>query len=215
MAEHGYNKAGSDSSSLYGDSEPESSKHRPGALKRKAEDQPESIIKRAKHETPPSHTRPSSLRPCARLPPEIWQHVFQYLEPVMLGRLIQVNSLFRTYLLEIPQSIPSKSSFEILRSESIWAISRNKHFPQMGKPPGDLSELELWKMVRGKRCQFCGRIDTRPSNRDDAFEGGPSVNGVRIIWPFGILSCGNCLEHRTQKVPCSQDPYQTQEADIF
>src|SRR5690349_4708389 len=70
----------------------------------------------------------STLKPCARLPPAVWQHVFLFCSLADLGRLIQVNRSFLSYLTDVhsvSSSPPDSGCLRLLKSESLWASARN------------------------------------------------------------------------------------------
>lgn len=141
------------------------------------------------------------------LPAVLWQHIFCYLPPVFLGRMLSVNHAFNTYL------TPSKSeenpirlldsSVQPLKAEIIWALSRRRFHPGLPRPIHGLNELEMWRLLKGNGCQICEqvKVDTPVANPQDPWESGPGHTSVRVIWPFGLRCCGRCLQEHTQKVP--------------
>ena len=144
----------------------------------------------------------TELRPCARLPPPVWQRVFLFCSLADLGRLIHVNRAFHSYLTAVrtlPTHPPSSGCLRLSKSESLWASARNA-FPS--KPPRPLpgfSELRMMQLVWSKRCQFCAKQNAFTPG--DAFwEQGPGPAGVRAVWPFGIKACGPCLLQQCQSV---------------
>lgn len=141
------------------------------------------------------------------LPAVLWQHIFCYVPPVFLGRLLSVNHAFNAYLtpgkneedsMRLPDSI-----VQPLKAESIWAVSRRRFCPGIPRPIHGLNELEMWRLLKGIRCQICEqvKVDTQVANPQDPWESGPGHSGVRLIWPFGLRCCGRCLQDHTQKVP--------------
>ncbi|KAI9838695.1 MAG: hypothetical protein M1819_005009 [Sarea resinae] len=139
--------------------------------------------------------------------PEIWQHVFTFLSPRSLGRMLRVNRAFNAYLSESVRDgkdVASQPSGRLqqLETEVIWSASRKRFCPSMPRPLHDFSELAMWKLVLGNKCQFCERLEGPSSDgkQTTIWEAGPGETGVRIIWPFGIRSCGPCLRDNCEKV---------------
>ena len=141
------------------------------------------------------------------LPAELWHHIFRFVPPVFLGRLLRVNHVFNSYLTsDTPEPDPVDNSFgrgvRPLHAESIWAASRKLYARSLPKPLRGLKELDMWRLLLGKACQLCGQTkDPAPMVGEANFwESGPGERTVRIIWPFGIRSCGACLEESSEKV---------------
>ena len=144
------------------------------------------------------------------LPAVLWQHIFCYLPPVFLGRMLSVNRAFNTYLTpnkseENPIRLPD-STIQPLKAETIWAVSRRRFCSGLPRPIRGLNELEMWKLLRGNGCQICEqvKVDIPVANPQDPWESGPGHTTVRVIWPFGLRCCGQCLQENTQKVPDCQ-----------
>lgn len=142
------------------------------------------------------------------LPGEIWQHIFTFLPPTSLGKLLCVNRTFRSLLTPSEtelSSFPQASGLlKYLNPNSIWSISRRAFHPGMPRPMSLQTELEMWKLIYGSNCQFCGKLSSCSSSMDSTiWEAGPGLDGVRIIWPFGIRSCGECVQVESQKVSLS------------
>lgn len=142
----------------------------------------------------------------ARLPAEVWQRVFMHLSPAMLCRCLRVCKPFNIYLTQLAASPTPRTAKKrdqtkarVVDSESIWIHSRKVHFPVMPRPLAAFSELDMLKLVGGRTCQFCSRTPA-PSAATSLFNAGPGANGLRVIWPFGIRTCGSCLEVRILKV---------------
>ncbi|KAG5299270.1 hypothetical protein I7I50_07403 [Histoplasma capsulatum G186AR] len=138
------------------------------------------------------------------LPGEIWQHIFTFLPPTSLGKLLCVNRTFRSLLTPSEtelSSFPQASGLlKYLNPNSIWSISRRAFHPGMPRPMSLQTELEMWKLIYGSNCQFCGKLSSCSSSTDSTiWEAGPGLDGVRIIWPFGIRSCGECVQVESQK----------------
>jgi hypothetical protein len=127
------------------------------------------------------------------LPLDIWRLVIKFLSPLDLGRLVQVNRAFHGCLTD--ESSVLDSTLSISNSQNIWTISRRLHHPDLPEPPSECSEIELWRLLLSKRCQFC--------------QCSSENNKVDIVWSFGIRSCRSCLESRTVKVgvirPCGNE----------
>ncbi|KAI4658483.1 uncharacterized protein J4E79_006889 [Alternaria viburni] len=159
--------------------------------KRKAEDAPHEREKKRKL---------SSAKPLVKLPPELWQHVFSFCSLADLGRLIQVNRSFLSYLTDVRSLSTSKSHpgrLHLLKSESLWASARNAMCTKPPKPLPGFSELRMWQLAWSRRCQFCNKLDSlTPGER--IWQKGPGKEGVRVIWPFAIRACGPCLLKQCQ-----------------
>ncbi|KAF2109412.1 hypothetical protein BDV96DRAFT_585543 [Lophiotrema nucula] len=169
--------------------------------KRKAEELEPLPEKKRRVESPPaSSTSTLHLKPCGRLPPEVWQHVFLFCPLATLGRLLQVNRAFHSYLTavrNVPNAKPEHGFLRLLKSESIWAAARNATPKKPPKPLPGFSELQMWQLAWSPTCQFCGK-DKSVSPGDKVWQQGPGVNGVRTIWPFAVRACGPCLLQRCQ-----------------
>jgi hypothetical protein len=170
------------------------------ASKRKADvfDSPQG--KKRRVETPPPTT--PELAPCAGLPPAVWQHIFLFCPLKTLGRLLQVNRLFHSYLTDvrnIPHTKPESGFLRLLKSESIWASARNLHPTKPPKPLPGFSELQMWQLAFPKHCQFCGKTSSFTPG-EKIWQRGPGSTGVRIVWPFGIRTCASCLLDRCKTV---------------
>ncbi|KAK8433106.1 hypothetical protein IWX49DRAFT_101593 [Phyllosticta citricarpa] len=145
----------------------------------------------------------SSVPSVARLPWQVWQHVFLYLHPVTLGRLLRVNRAFYTLLTSVDEPSSGSqhlSALPVLSSNFIWLSARKIHFPTFPRPLMDMSELAMWRLLGGRRCQFCAKTSRHDQSWavKSAFEDGPGLDGVRIVWPFGVRVCGRCLEAHSQ-----------------
>jgi hypothetical protein len=139
------------------------------------------------------------------LPGEIWQHVFTFVPPASLGRLLRVNSVFKTLLTpmegEVFQDKEPHGSLKFDAPNSVWAASRRLYCPGMPRPLSSFSEHWIWKLLRNPNCQFCGKVGSVSAALPTSpWESGPGHHDVRIVWPFGIRCCGNCLMERTEKV---------------
>jgi hypothetical protein len=169
--------------------------------KRKADELDLSQGKKRKVEAPNTPPTPE-LAPCAGLPPAIWQHIFLFCPLKTLGRLLQVNRSFHSYLTavrNVPHTKPDTGFLRLLKSESIWAAARNLHPTKPPRPLPGFSEMEMWQLVWSKQCQFCGRTSSFTPG-EKVWQRGPAATGVRIIWPFGVRACGSCLLGTCQTV---------------
>lgn len=163
----------------------------------------------------------AALGPCAGFPPAIWQHVFLCCSLFDLGRLLQVNRLFRSYLTDVQHvslSEPTRGSLRLLKSESIWASVRNALPVKSPKPLPGFSELQMWQLVWSKICQFCHKPNSGTTG-EKVWQKGPGPEGVRTIWPFGIRACGNCLMEQCKTVSknhkCHAQPLTLQDASLL
>lgn len=142
------------------------------------------------------------------LPAEIWQHVFSFVPPVFLGRLIRINRAFSEYLtsakaVELDTQPRRRPAVQIMDANEVWAASRKRFAPGLPKPLIGLSELAMWRLLRGRQCQVCGeeKVQHFATGTESPLESGPGDKGLRIIWPFGVRSCGVCLHKCSEKVP--------------
>jgi hypothetical protein len=175
-----------------------------GAAKRKAEDVESTDDKKRKLDS--SSLSTCKPKPCAGLSPAIWQHVFLFCSLYDLGRLLQVNQSFRSYLTDVSNVSyldPISGSLRLLKSDSVWASARNALPVKPPKPLPGFSELRMWQLAWSKRCQFC-RKENASVPGDKIWQKGPGEDGVRTIWPFGIISCGPCVLKQCQTVSGSQ-----------
>ena len=141
------------------------------------------------------------------LPDEIWQHIFSFVPPVFLGRLLSVNRVFHACLTKATtkrsdESPTSHKAVKAVSANSVWASSRKRFAPGLPKPLHGLDELDMWRLLRGRLCQICGEVKNQnyATSADSPLESGPGDKGVRILWPFGIRTCGSCLQERSEKV---------------
>lgn len=137
----------------------------------------------------------------------LWQRTFRFVPPMYLGRLLRVSRKFNTLLtmadgseLHSRPSIPVSPNLET--SDSIWAASRRNFAPGLLKPLKGHNELDMWRLLRGNRCQFCSqrKMLITTTNGPEFWQCGPGREGVRVIWPFGIRSCGPCLVDKCDQV---------------
>lgn len=174
------------------------------AGKRKAEDASSAADKKRKLGANSSPSVSTRLRNCAGLPPAVWQHIFSFCSLADLGRLIQVNRPFHSYLTDVSAvslSKPENGCLHLSLSEALWASARNAYNSNAPQPLSGLTELHMWQLVWSKRCQFCNKLGTA-SPGEKLWQQGPGELGVRTIWPFGIRACGPCLMQQCQTVSC-------------
>jgi hypothetical protein len=174
-------------------------------MKRKAEDSSSAHDKKRKLDSP-SPAISSDLRWCIGLPPAVWQHVFLFCSLADLGRLMQVNRPFLSYLTDVPNvpvSKPDAGCLRLLKSESVWASARNALSPRPPRPFPGSTELRMCQLAWPKRCQFCSSKSASFMPGDKIWQKGPGATGVRTIWPFGIIACGPCLLQHCQTVSCT------------
>jgi len=151
--------------------------------------------------TPAPIAAPKTSR-ASRLPTELWQQIFLRMSPVMLARCLRVSKTFNAYLTQtkaLPVAKRDAKKVRVLDSNAVWAESRKVFFSTIPRPLGDMTELAMLQLVGGKQCQFCHR-DPVPALGTTPFNSGPGEAGVRVIWPFGIRTCGACLDLNTVKV---------------
>lgn len=142
----------------------------------------------------------------------IWQRVFLNLSPPMLCRCLRVCKDFQHYLTEV-KTDKKQTEEGLVNSEFIWTQSRTNHFRQLPKPLACFAdhahpELEMLKLLGGYCCEFCGKPGQAISTTSH-LAAGPRQNGVRIMFPFGIRSCGSCIEQRSIKVSSSNYAHKT------
>ena len=147
--------------------------------------------------------------PIYGLPITLWQKVFLAVPPISLGRLLMCTRLFHAIL--APQS-PIELAFQqkfqkdvdFIPGNSIWQTSRARFAPGLSRPLNDKSELDMWRLLRGRTCEVCQQRKPLMTsyNTTDPWQSGPGSDGIRIIWPCGIRICGTCLIQRCQQVSC-------------
>jgi hypothetical protein len=145
----------------------------------------------------------------SNIPPEIWHHVFTFIPPGTLTSLLRVNRAFNKLLTPSTENPKRPSStncrnavLQVLDSDFVWSTSRKLFHPDLPRPPLNMPELSMWRLLCGRTCQFCGKLGMSTTNDmpGNQFELGPGEDGVKIIWQFGVRSCGTCLQERSEKV---------------
>ncbi|KAJ8130509.1 hypothetical protein O1611_g3120 [Lasiodiplodia mahajangana] len=146
---------------------------------------------------------PQSLRSW-QLPTQIWQRIFIFLPPKMLGRLLSVNKCFNFLLDPLSNSAcnaqisPANSSLLNLKPEVIWQFSRRRFWPTMPAPLQDQTELQMWRLACQVRCQLHDRVDQAVCPAYDS-SNAENETASRPIWSFALRSCRSCLVDRTIK----------------
>ncbi|KAI9769653.1 MAG: hypothetical protein M1840_003890 [Geoglossum simile] len=144
----------------------------------------------------------------SRIPPEIWHYVFGFIPPEDLARLLRVSQAFNKFLtpptndsIQLPTVVGQNTELQTLEADSIWSASRKLFYSDLPRPPLSMSELDMWKLLCGRACQFCGKPSPPVASNpvENQFEPGPGEDGVKIIWQFGVRSCGTCLQERSEK----------------
>jgi len=138
----------------------------------------------------------------------IWQRILSNVPPTSLGRMLPVSRIFNAILTPevnlISGPIVEKPQTEVSYANQIWAISRQHFDHTIPSPPTGQTELEMWQLIKGERCQGCGKkkhlITT--SACPDLWSAGPGTGAMRVIWPFGLRACGGCLVRMSDKVSC-------------
>lgn len=143
----------------------------------------------------------------------IWQHIFCFVPPAFLGRLLRVNRAFNACLTagdaNKQYAKPSHSGIiKTLNPDTVWAASRKRFCPGLPKPIRGLLELEMWRLLRGRHCQSCREIKDASSvvNSESPWESGPGESGVRVVWPWGVRLCGQCVQNHSEKVMIIKNP---------
>lgn len=167
-------------------------------------------------------------RTLADLPSEILQYIFSFVDPISLGCLMCVNHSFHMLLdpaIPLPRPSGQVKILSLRRQDLVWAISRKKFLPGFPKPMEGATELDMWKLIRGQSCQFCGKRPTAkpPTLASTPWNAGPGFDGVRPIWPFRIRSCSSCLDLKIIKIkvrfffidPVETRTYSPQESDLL
>jgi hypothetical protein len=161
------------------------------------------IYKRPRLQEPygPASMPRSAISNVTDLLPEILQHIFSYVLPTSLGGLLSVCKLFNSLLnpiAELPAPSIGLTSLTLRKQNDVWTRSRNLHLQGYPRPMDNMTELEMWRLLRVRRCQFC----FRKARKGPAFmnatpwNGGPGPEDVRTIWPFRVRSCSSCLQPR-------------------
>ena len=149
---------------------------------------------------------PSNL---SELPSELLQHIFTFVPPLFLGRLLRVNQRINA-LLDPSKVLPQlrhnlNSSLSLQDQDHVWLVARKRFHQGMPRPLSSVSELELWRLLLSSSCQFCAKkATTDPPSSSNPWNAGPGPESIRIIWPFAVTSCGSCLSTHLVKVTCGR-----------
>jgi hypothetical protein len=141
---------------------------------------------------------------CAGLPAVIWQNVFMHLPPHSLGKLLLVNRAFNSYLQAVDGQQNSMNdemrTAGHLDPELIWIQSRRKFHRHLPRPLHGRTELDMWKLIGGRRCQMCVQKQgsrVQPDHQTESIVRGLSGQAVRISWPLALRCCNTCLRNET------------------
>jgi hypothetical protein len=145
---------------------------------------------------------------CAGLPALIWQSVFMHLPPHSLGKLLLVNRAFNRYLQAADGRQNSMDDWiqadGHLDPEMIWIQSRRKFHRHLPRPLHGRTELDMWKLIGGRRCQMCDQKKPgskfQPGHSSESAIRGLEGQAVRIIWPLALRCCNACLINETYTV---------------
>ncbi|KAL7628172.1 hypothetical protein AAE478_002370 [Parahypoxylon ruwenzoriense] len=168
------------------------------------EPDPAISVKRAKLDKNGRDALPSAagrLSDKSLLPAEIWHRIFTFIPPRTLGNLLCTNKLFNVYLDSSslyqckPPAALSQTSTPPLKPDTIWQLSRRRFWQRMPSPLQQKTELDMWRLACGKRCQFCGRPDSEsPQSPEDQ-----RYYKTQCIWAFALRCCEPCLKKKTVK----------------
>ncbi|KAF7560958.1 hypothetical protein G7046_g3153 [Stylonectria norvegica] len=146
-----------------------------------------------------------------RLSKQIWHHIFTFVPPRNLGRLLAVNKLFHHCLNPSSSTVVNPSHLfrptprtvlPILTPDAIWRASRRLCWPRMPAPLKGKSELDMWRLACSLKCQFCSSVGEVPLSATataDQWHRGPGAKGVSPIFPFAVVCCGECLTSKSAK----------------
>lgn len=155
------------------------------------------------------------LKDFSKLPAQIWTHIFTYAPPSTLADLSKISRGFRNLLVSTGPVDTSSGPpvtggvLKPLAPDSVWALSRKLYYPSMPVPLEKQSEFDMWNLLERRKCQFCGKSGQDASEASPGLPWEPALgdDGVKIIWPFGVRSCGACLVKHSEKVssvlPCA------------
>lgn len=132
----------------------------------------------------------------------IWHRIFTFTPPKTLGNLLLVNKLFNRFLepsssvsSQVTASLPPSAAKSLL-PDVIWRTSRRAFWPFMPHPLKGKSELDMWRLACSRKCQACHKVEAE----NPASSPYPGLDGVAVVWPFGIRRCGSCLKDASMKV---------------
>ncbi|KAG9253599.1 uncharacterized protein F5Z01DRAFT_675007 [Emericellopsis atlantica] len=82
---------------------------------------------------------------------------------------------------------------EPLAANDIWKASRCLYWPALPSPLESKTELEMWRLIANRGCQFCN-CEERSAVPKTTWHTGPGTSGAAPIFPFSSRACGACLE---------------------
>jgi hypothetical protein len=118
----------------------------------------------------------------------------------MLARCNNPSSKLKSYLVLQDAKLNAKPTKKEV--DTIWTQSKRAFFLTLPKSLLGLTDQEMFALIGGSSCQFCGKIPGPSTAATSIFNAGPGPDGVRVIWPFRIRSCGGCLEEHVVRVQC-------------
>jgi hypothetical protein len=133
----------------------------------------------------------------------LWRKVLGHVPPVFLGRLLRVNRLFHVLLDCNSQFRESIQDVESDHAQDIWQASRKRFASGLPRNLEGQTDLELWRLLRGSGCQLCSKEDslmTGSPSTDPWRSFPPFADNVRVVWPFGIRCCRECLVANCEQV---------------
>ncbi|KAI1130409.1 hypothetical protein F5Y10DRAFT_235600 [Nemania abortiva] len=139
------------------------------------------------------------------LPAEVWQRIFSFLPPKMLGRLLSVDKHFNSVLDPLSHYTcntrlsPVASSLLNLKPNAIWQLSRRRFWPTMPTPLRDHTELQMWQLACRTECQFHDIADQTTSPTCDSSSSENEHTSSRPIWSYALRICRSCLVDKTVK----------------
>ncbi|KAK5174393.1 uncharacterized protein LTR77_001473 [Saxophila tyrrhenica] len=143
------------------------------------------------------------------LPEQLWQQVFVKVAPADLERCASSCREFRRILTSTAQPteigphqvIGARKLFpavhQVQASETVWKQSRQCFYPFLPRPLRGFTERQMLRLLFSTTCHRCNRPPSRPPPATSAYDRGPGLHSVRIIWPFGEITCGPCLRDTT------------------
>jgi hypothetical protein len=151
----------------------------------------------------PASTRPTTPIFSASLPQGLWTKIFEHLPPDDLGRLMRVNSAFKSWL-SSPLSFPPSHQLGCAPEkrcdpESIWKQARRRTHGHLPRPLYGFSELEMWRLVGGWNCELCVHHSDLINTDDESAATSSRSNSIpeqgntRIYWAFGVRICLDCF----------------------
>ncbi len=147
------------------------------------------------------------------MPGAILQRIFGELPPAGLARVMSLHKRFHAVLTKGKASLarvdagiakPAGKGIAVLQDgERIWSHARTKTYKTMPRPLQDTKELEMLQLLGRVTCEVCGTTTQQAPPSTSANDRGPGPGAVRVIFPFGIRTCGPCLFEHTLPVSSS------------